>query len=314
MSAHLVTVAPVSSAIAESVVCAAFSPRRKSLSLYVEKMSVGWCHCGSQPAPICSPRSFSRRLIAGTRSWNGSRVRVRHVLADARRIVGRVLLVRRLEEPRELLRAVGHLRRRLELDVHVRLRALLGRHRAVRRAACRDRTSSCRAGSCRATSAPDTSPSPRAPPSPGAPRAARRRRARRSSPVSSLFQRTKRIERSVFTSGLLKTRASSITSAVPEPSSFAASPQPWPSMWPPTMYISSGCVVPTFVQYTSWRWPSVAGCGVERAQLRGPSARANPCSRRCGCDCRACGRRPAPRCVRGRGPPRPAPVARRRAT
>ena len=26
------------------------------------------------------------------------------------------------------------------------------------------------------------------------------------------------------------------------------------------MYISSGCVVPTFVQYTSWRWPGVVGC------------------------------------------------------
>jgi hypothetical protein len=58
----------------------------------------------------------------------------------------------------------------------------------------------------------------------------------------------KRIERSVRTSGLLKTRASSITSAVPDPSSFAASPQPIPSMCAPTIYISSGCVVPTFVQ------------------------------------------------------------------
>ena len=44
-----------------------------------------------------------------------------------------------------------------------------------------------------------------------------------------------------------------MTIAVPEPSSFAASPQPWPSMWPPTMYISSGRVVPTFVQKTSSR-------------------------------------------------------------
>ena len=67
-------------------------------------------------------------------------------------------------------------------------------------------------------------------------------------PDSSLFQSAKRIERSVWTSGLLKTRASSITSAVPDPSSFAASPQPMPSMWPPTMYISSGWVVPTLVQ------------------------------------------------------------------
>ena len=41
---------------------------------------------------------------------------------------------------------------------------------------------------------------------------------------------------------MLKMRASSITSAVPEPSSLAASPQPWPSMCAPTMYISSGRV------------------------------------------------------------------------
>jgi hypothetical protein len=39
-----------------------------------------------------------------------------------------------------------------------------------------------------------------------------------------------------------KMRASSMTSAVPEPSSLAASPQPMPSMWAPTMYISSGRV------------------------------------------------------------------------
>ncbi len=67
-------------------------------------------------------------------------------------------------------------------------------------------------------------------------------------PVSSLFHNTKRIDRSVTTSGALNTRASSITSAVPDPSSLAASPQPWPSMWPATMYISSGWVAPTLVQ------------------------------------------------------------------
>ena len=99
-----------------------------------------------------------------------------------------------------------------------------------RRAACRGRTSSCRAGSCRATSARDTCPSRPELPCPAALAAVRRTHARRSRPVSSLFQSAKRIERSVFTSGLLKTRASSITSAVPEPSSFAASPQPMPSM------------------------------------------------------------------------------------
>ncbi len=54
--------------------------------------------------------------------------------------------------------------------------------------------------------------------------------------------------RSVVTPGMEKTRASSITSAVPEPSSLAASPQPMPSMCAPTMYISSGRVVPTLVQ------------------------------------------------------------------
>ena len=58
----------------------------------------------------------------------------------------------------------------------------------------------------------------------------------------------KRIERSVSTPGRLKMRANSITRAVPEPSSLAASPQPMPSMWAPTMYISSGRVLPTLVQ------------------------------------------------------------------
>ena len=62
------------------------------------------------------------------------------------------------------------------------------------------------------------------------------------------------------TSGLLKIRASSITSAVPDPSSLAASPQPMPSMCAPRMYICSGCLDPIFVQYTSSRGPSVEGC------------------------------------------------------
>src|SRR5438045_1253250 len=54
-------------------------------------------------------------------------------------------------------------------------------------------------------------------------------------PVSSLFHSANRIERSVVTSGAEKTRASSMTSAVPEPSSFAASPQPMPSMGSPAV-------------------------------------------------------------------------------
>jgi hypothetical protein len=63
-----------------------------------------------------------------------------------------------------------------------------------------------------------------------------------------LFHSAKRIVRSVCTSGMLKTRASSITRAVPDPSSLAASPHPWPSMCAPMMYISSGRDVPTLVQ------------------------------------------------------------------
>ena len=101
------------------------------------------------------------------------------------------------------------------------------------------------------------------------------------------------MERSVCTSGLLKMRASSITSAVPEPSSFAASPQPWPSMCAPTMYISSGCVVPTFVQNTSWRLPGdvgsassarmrASGCASESVftpvRARTPRRRPPPCA------------------------------------
>ena len=46
-----------------------------------------------------------------------------------------------------------------------------------------------------------------------------------------------------------------MTTAVPDPSSFAASPNPCPSMCAPMMYISSGRVVPTFVQNTSERSP-----------------------------------------------------------
>ena len=92
-------------------------------------------------------------------------------------------------------------------------------------------------------------------------------------PVSSLFQSTKRIDRSVTTSGALKTRASSMTSAVPEPSSFAAAPKPWPSMWPPTIYISSGWAVPTLVQNTSSRGPGVSGSAlIRRSAVSGCSS------------------------------------------
>jgi len=45
------TFAPASCAIAASVVWAAFSPRRKSLSENVEKTSIGWCQVGSHPIP-----------------------------------------------------------------------------------------------------------------------------------------------------------------------------------------------------------------------------------------------------------------------
>ena len=132
MNSYLTSVAPVSIAIAASVVCAAFRPSRKSLSLYVEYRSVGWCHCGSQPAPICAPRSFSRRLIAGDEVLERPGVGVGHVLADARRIVGRVLLVRRLERPtRASARSSASFDVDLELDVHVGLRPLLRAHRAV---------------------------------------------------------------------------------------------------------------------------------------------------------------------------------------
>ena len=57
----------------------------------------------------------------------------------------------------------------LELDVDVGLGALLRAASCRRRAACRGRTSSCRAGSCRATSARDTCPSRPGSPCPAAP-------------------------------------------------------------------------------------------------------------------------------------------------
>src|SRR4029078_9679275 len=63
--------APASSATAPSEVCVAFSPSLKSLSENVANRSVGWCQVGFHPAPVCMPRSFSRRLIDGTKSMNG---------------------------------------------------------------------------------------------------------------------------------------------------------------------------------------------------------------------------------------------------
>ena len=65
-------------------------------------------------------------------------------------------------------------------------------------------------------------------------------------------------ERAVLISSAASTRAISITSAVPEPSSFAASPPPRPSMCAPMMYISLGIVLPIRVAYTSSR-----GCATE---------------------------------------------------
>ena len=169
--------------------------------------------------------------------------------ADRRRIVGRVLLVGRVEHPGELLR----LRRPSSTSTwNSMLTSASGRcsraHRAVgaRHAVVEhhhvvlDHAEPFRlrilAGSGRVFLALQRL------------RAARRRRARRSSP-GLLVVPEREADRAIgLHVGLLNMRASSMTSAVPEPSSFAASPQPWPSMWPPTMYISSGWVVPTLVQ------------------------------------------------------------------
>ncbi len=60
------------------------------------------------------------------------RIRVRHVRTHRRRIIGGIPLVRAAEVPGQLLRSLGELRLRLELDVDVRLGALLRRQRAVR--------------------------------------------------------------------------------------------------------------------------------------------------------------------------------------
>ncbi len=82
------------------------------------------------------------------------------------------------------------------------------------------------------------------------------------SPVSSLFHSANRMERCDSTSDAARTRAISITNAVPEPSSFAASPPPRPSMCAPMMYISSGREAPIFVAKTSSR-------GSGTAEIRG---------------------------------------------
>ena len=70
-SGYFFSVAPVSWAMPDKVVCAALRPSMKSLSENVAYRSVGWCQCGSHPLPMCTPRSFSRRLTAATSSMNG---------------------------------------------------------------------------------------------------------------------------------------------------------------------------------------------------------------------------------------------------
>jgi hypothetical protein len=68
ISASYLTVTPANRATAPSVVCAAFSPSRKSASENVANTSVAWCQCGSQPAPIWLPLSFSRTLTLAINS------------------------------------------------------------------------------------------------------------------------------------------------------------------------------------------------------------------------------------------------------
>jgi hypothetical protein len=86
-----------------------------------------------RPVPVRAPPRTDLRpalVLAQTDRRHdfleGRGVGVRHVLADARRIVGGESLVGGREDPGELPRAGGHLRVTLELDVHVGLGALLG--------------------------------------------------------------------------------------------------------------------------------------------------------------------------------------------
>ena len=58
-----------------------------------------------------------------------------------------------------------------------------------------------------------------------------------------------------------------MTMAVPDASSFAAWPNPWPSMWAPMIYISSGWVAPTLVQNTSERSPLVGSSRFSRRSV-----------------------------------------------
>ena len=67
---------------------------------------------------------------------------------------------------------------------------------------------------------------------------------------------------------MLKMRASSITSAVPDPSSLAASPQPCPSMCAPTMYISFGMRRADLGAEHLFARARRGRLAVERAQLR----------------------------------------------
>jgi maleate cis-trans isomerase len=116
---------------APSVFCAAFRPSRKSLSENVANTSVGWCQCGSQPLPICVPRSFSRSDTEATTSWKSTESVLVMWLPMTARIIRRVFLVGWFDGPGERVRLRGELRLGLEFDVDVGFGALLLAHAAV---------------------------------------------------------------------------------------------------------------------------------------------------------------------------------------
>ena len=115
-----------------AVVCAAFSPSRKSLSVNVAKTSVGWCHVRVPAAPDLHAALVLAQADRRDEVHERRRVGVGHVRADRRRIVGRVLLVRRVEDATP---ASSPRRRNFEVDWNSMLTSASGRcsglHRAV---------------------------------------------------------------------------------------------------------------------------------------------------------------------------------------
>ena len=199
------------------------------------------------------PRLHSALVLAQADRRNeiheGIGIRVRHMRTDRGGIIGRVLLVGVTENRTPASSPDPRTSRWTGTRCSRPLRAAARDSRCRPAAACRGPTASCRAGSCRATSAPDTFRTRRILLALKVAPLVRRRLARRSTRFPRCSRVAKRIDRSVFDVGHAedsrqfhdKRRTGTVVVDRLRPSRC----RPYA---PPTMYISSGCVEPTFVQ------------------------------------------------------------------